>query len=445
MKNFGRNFIIAFLMVLAIYQTGELWLGELSDHNFFSFFSERSTAASRDSAYILDRLIINLGDNKIVCRANGIYESEYKKVFDRAVSTAITRGSLRSGSEALNWNSILRNRCIIYEYNCVFTGAEIWDFFDIRGDNADRITPYDTIIVSPAADSSLMTVIFYNSEDSSYTAMELRDNSIIGQCFEECSIFDQEDQSIYYISSVRNGFNIFRSNEFIPHWQEESYEYSPIEPRNVLTDSAAIESNANIFFGNPAGKTLSRQNGTYTFSDETAVVKYYSTGVLEYSNYRAGDSGSTDFADNYSAAVRLIARDSFVANQYYLDSFEHNDDTYVFRFNYKINDLSVIMSQELREKTGMSSFIEVTGTKGKIDRYNKYSYRYVVSQKDTATATVDFISAVDGLYARLYRNGVTKAVDNIALCYIAGNKSFGLSWIVDIEGTPYVVDTKAGD
>lgn len=445
MKNFGRNFIIAFLMVLAIYQTGELWFGGLSDHNFFSFFSERNTAASTESAYILDRLIINLGDNKIVCRANGVYESEYKKIFDRAVSTAVTKGSLKSSSEALNWNSILQNRCIIYEYSCLFTGSDISDIFNVKGDNHDRITLYDTIIISPSADSSVMNVIFYNSEDGSYTAMELRDSGIIGQCFEECSIFDQEEQNIYYISSVRNGFNIFKGNEFIPRWQEESYEYSLIEPRNVLTDSADIESNANMFFGNAAGKTASRQNGTYTFSDETAVVKYYNTGVLEYSNYRAEGSGGAGFADNYSAAIRLIAQDSFVTNQYYLDSFEHNDSTYVFRFNYKINDLSVVMNEDLEKKTGMSSFIEVTVTNGKIDRYKKYACRYVISQKDRATASVDFISAVDRLYTELYKNGVTKDVENIELCYIASDKSFGLSWIVDIEGTPYVVDTKAGD
>ncbi len=444
MKNFGRNFIIAFLMVLAIYQTGELWFGGLSDHNFFSFFSERS-ADDTDSPYILNRLIINLGDNKIVCRANGIYESEYKKIFDRAVSAAVSRGSFKNNSGGLDWNSLLQNRCIIYEYNCVFKGSDISGIFNIRGDNYNRITPHDTIIISPSSDSSVMTVIFYNTESGEYTGMELRDSGIIGQCYEECSIFDQEEQSIYYISSVRNGFNIFKSNEFIPRWQTESYEYPLIEPRAMLTDSAAIENNANIFFGNPAGKTVSRQGGTYTFSDETAVVKYYDTGVLEYSNYRAEGSGTDSFSDNYSAAVRLISQDSFVKNQYFLDSYEYSDNTYVFRFNYNINDLSVIMSDELKEKTGMASFIEVTVTKGKIDRYKKYSYRYVTSQKDKATASIDFINAVDGLYAELYKNGVTKAVDDISLCYIAGNKSFGLSWIVDIEGVSHVVDTKAGD
>ncbi len=443
MKNFGRNFIIAFLMALAIYQTCELWFGGFSDHNFFSFFSE-NTSSNINTPYILDRLIINLGDNKVVCRANGIYDSEYKEVFDKAVATALEKGTL-APSEGINWNSVLQSRCIIYEYNCLFYGADIPDIFSVRSDNSGKIGAYDKIIVLPKADSSLMNVIFYDSRENNGVTLELRDNKIIGQCFEECSRFNQEDQSIYYISSVQNGFSIFSDNQFIPRWQEDIYEYPLIEPRSVLTDSTSIESNVNIFFDNPAGKTLSRQGGTYTFSDETAVVKYYNTGVLEYSNYRASENRGSGFSDNYSAAVGLINSDTFVTNQYYLDSYEHNEDTYIFRFNYKVNDLSVVPGEELREKTGMQSFIEITATNGKIDRYKKYAFRYSIDPKDRGTADTDFITAIDGLYSRLYKNGVTKPVDSIALCYIAGNKSFGLSWIIDIENISHIVDTKAGD
>ena len=61
MKNFGRNFIIAFLMVLTIYQTGELWFGNFSDHNFFSLFNNSETTYSKNVAYTLNRLIVNVG------------------------------------------------------------------------------------------------------------------------------------------------------------------------------------------------------------------------------------------------------------------------------------------------------------------------------------------------------------------------------------------------
>ena len=93
----------------------------------------------------------------------------------------------------------------------------------------------------------------------------------------------------------------------------------------------------------------------------------------------------------------------------------------------------------------MSAFIEITASNGKIDKYKKYAYRYQASAKDKGIASVDFITAIDGLYSKLYKNGVTKAVDDISLCYLAESKSFGLSWIADIENTQHVVDTKAGD
>ena len=89
MKNFGRNFIIAFLMVLTIYQTGELWFGNFSDHNFFSLFNNSETTYSKNVAYTLNRLIVNLGDNKVICRGSDIYGSEYKTLFDKSVSNAL--------------------------------------------------------------------------------------------------------------------------------------------------------------------------------------------------------------------------------------------------------------------------------------------------------------------------------------------------------------------
>ena len=55
---------------------------------------------------------------------------------------------------------------------------------------------------------------------------------------------------------------------------------------------------------------------------------------------------------------------------------------------------------------------------------------------------VDFIGAVDKIYAELYGGESTKPVDDITLAYIADDKSFGLSWIIDIDNEKYIVDTE---
>ena len=63
MKNFGKNLLIAFLMILAIYQTTELWFDDESSHNFFSFIFQENTGYVQADLYGLDGIAINKGEN----------------------------------------------------------------------------------------------------------------------------------------------------------------------------------------------------------------------------------------------------------------------------------------------------------------------------------------------------------------------------------------------
>lgn len=442
MKNFGRNFIIAFLMVLAIYQTGELWFGDFSNHNFFSFLGNNESAYSKGVAYTLDRLVINLGDNKVICRGSNIYESEYKNQFDNAVSVAILEGTLTENAGDVDWNNILSNRAIIYEYSCSFNGADLSGIFDVKSDNCAKIKSYDTIIISPRADNSFMRVIFYDSINRTSSYCELKSNSVIGKCYEVSSEFNYVDNEIYYISSVENGFDIFNGNKFLPQSESEVYNYQAIEPHYTMSDVVMIEKNANIFFDNTVIKNYTKNNGNYIFSDETTVVKYYNNNVLEYFNYDTKNGDDDGFSANYVAAINIIKQDEFITNEFYLDNYSYNDGQYIFNFNYKINDFPMLPSSEVKSATGMKSFIEVIASDGGVDRYRKYACRYTISDRITLSAKVDFISAIDGLYGDLFgANNENQPVDDITLAYIADNKGFGLKWIINIGDNNYTVGT----
>lgn len=443
MKNFGRNFIIAFLMVLAIYQTGELWFGDFSNHNFFSLFNGNENSYSKNIAYTLNRLVINLGDNKVVCRGSNIYESEYKEEFDRAISTALTKGTLTENTGSVDWVSVLENRAVIYEYSCSFKGSDLNGIFNVQSDISSRIESYDTIIISPRADNSFMRVIFYDSEKDISSYAELKSNSIIGKCYEATSAFAGPEDDIYYISSVENGFDIFSENIFLPQCETEFYTYNAIEPHYISGDVSMMEKNANIFFDNMSAMDYQRSDGNYTFRNETTVVRCYDNSVMEYFNYDAKSDNDNSFYGNYGAAINLIKQDKFVTNEIYLESYEYKDGQYTFRFNFKINNLPLLPGNEIKENTGLSSFIEVITSKGSVDKYRKYGCRYTISDKITLNSKVDFISAIDKIYAELYGNeSETKPVDDITLGYIADSRSFGLSWLVNIDGNEYVVEAE---
>ena len=67
-----------------------------------------------------------------------------------------------------------------------------------------------------------------------------------------------------------------------------------------MEENNGVEKNADVFFDNPIGKTATKSKGVETFGDESTVVKYYSSGVLEYSNYKVETERENTFANNYS-------------------------------------------------------------------------------------------------------------------------------------------------
>ncbi len=438
-KHLGRNFIIAFLMVLAIYQTGKLWFEDISDHNFFNFSGKSESTGSM--FYTLDRILVNTGDNRVVSIGSGIYTNEYKKTFDKAVTEALSKGSISENTGNLDWNSVLDNRAVIYGYDCSFGSGALESLFNVKSESLGAIKSFDTIVISPRADNSYMRVIFFDSVNKTSATAELKSSSVIGECFDAGTRLADRDEDIYYISSAENGFDIFSENIFLPRCKSENYSYNAVEPHFTANDIQMIEENANIFFNNAIAGNYTRNSDGYTFSDETTVVKFSENDVMEYFSYDTKHSSGNSLADNMSAALNMIEQDKFVTNEVYLHSYSYADGQFTFLFNYKLNDLKLLPSEEIKKKTGLSSFIEVSVSQGSVDRYRKYTCRYTLSDKNIQSAKIDFIGAIDKLYSQLYKGSDDKKpVDDMTLVYMAEDKSFGLSWTVDIDGREYVVD-----
>ena len=147
--------MVVFLMCLAIYQAGELWFEDFSSHNFFWFGNFSSSFDAKDVGYITDRLIVNLGDGKVVCKQSDIYNKGYKKDFDTAVGEAMSRGDF-VGQQEMDWNTLLKKRAVFYQYSFNFKGTDSADIFKatVKVYTLNKITDYNTIILLPTSDGS---------------------------------------------------------------------------------------------------------------------------------------------------------------------------------------------------------------------------------------------------------------------------------------------------
>ncbi len=441
MKSTGKNFIIAFLMILAIYQTAELWFGEFSSHNFFAFKDDFSQPGAEDEiSHTLERIIINLGENKMLCRGNGIYNSAYKESADTAIAKLLRKGEVISEGIA-DWKSLLQSKAVIYEYGYISDGSQAEKFFNVENSNTSKIKSFDTIMLSYDRGSARLR--FINSQTLWYMEILSNDTALASDINGIFEGFSSSKEDIYYISSVQNGFEIFKNNVFIPRWDGQSVNYSYLSPKMRYEGAygrADLEREVNGFFDNPAGKWINDVEGVLNFSDESTVVKYYPNGVLEYSNYSTGSQNEeNDFYTNYMSALALIKKDEGISNEFFLRDYVMEGGNYIMYFGYKANNLPILMGEELQKSTGMKDYIEVTAGMGRVSKYKRYCVDYSLETDESMVASNDFLNAVDDVYNRLDLSD-EQQVNDLTLSYIdrGNNQQLSLWWIIDIEGTEYL-------
>ncbi len=436
MRNILRNILIFMLFGLTIFQVGTLWFENFSLSNVYYAFSEREVTTVKGMDYVIDRIIVNVGDNKIVGKTSDIYTSEYKNIFDKGIIDAVNNGDKIDLGD-FSWTNILKSRAVVYEFSCIYDNKTIPYIFgsSINTDRTGDINGFDYVIIMVASDSSSMTVVFYNSETDKYSAKTIKNSDSISQVYTASTTFANGDATTY-ISSEQSGFGIFSKNVFIPGWASNSVEYPAIKALGIYANESMAEENAENFFDNPVAKWRSDENNALTYSDENTVVKYdRTTNVFEYSNYRVENVYDSSFSANYISALNTISQDRFIKNEFYLTDYSVDNGKYSFQFNYKINDRWLFPGDEIKKKTGLNSFIEVYTESGKTTKYKKYSFSYEKADENKI-ADIDFVTAIDKVYDK-------EQVDNINLCYIDNNQNnIGLNWIIDIVDKRYIEVTE---
>ena len=436
MKNFGKNLLIAFLMILAIYQTTELWFDEVSSHNFFSFISTGNTALTRAQLYGLDGIVINRGENKTaVFHKENVLDTRYRGEFDKLITSAANKGESQSGQ--IDWAHIFNNKCVVYDFVEPVAVEEMKKGLGISSGKLGDLQKVSMIILVPNKTENVMQVYFADDDKVMIYSLKRADMAQKGaDVIEKFS-----EQASGCISSRASGFNIFSQNTFIPIIQDGINTINVVNPvmDGDRIDTKALENIADGFFENPAVKWSSVVNNVYSYSDEENVVKYNLKGVLEYSGYVSGagnNDGGQNVAQNYTAAVDFLKKDNGIKNDVVLTRTAVNNERTQFYFDYAVNGVEVVMSDEMKQGMDMHSAIEVTVSRGSVTKYRRYMC--VLEQTyGRQNLTGDFVSAVDNVYNTFDNNDVL--VDDIDLVYKINGRQNNVPacWKVVIDGKIY--------
>ena len=447
-----KNFLITFLIFLAIYQTANLWFESFSSHSFFYNLknSVNATSMTKDMNYIIESIIINTGNNKFLRQYNNFYKAEYKKGFDEAISKCFSSGKY-SYQNNLDMNYILENKSVIYNFAYDVQTNDLESVFQMKIKNIPKDISFNRIAIVPNtySEKNIKTILFHSERNDAHI-FKLNKNYLAENIYYTLENFSNfENKSFYSISSLKSGINLFSKNEFIPKAKNDQAYINKIKVTNPLEQEGGIllsglEKYIDIFFDNHAIKWNSTIDDTYTYKDDNTVIKYYTNGVLEYVNYKA--SLVRDVSP-YKLAIDFLAKDINIKNEYYLKSYEKTDEGIIFYFDYKINNFPIELSENIKQNTNMKSMIEVTVFDNKVSKYKRIVYNFSIDE-DFNIWNNTFLDALDSVFLKRHTNDVkTSSANSINLQYNFNriDELMELRWKIQIKDDIYFESIEDSD
>ncbi|MDR2903741.1 MAG: hypothetical protein LBU77_04475 [Clostridiales bacterium] len=301
----------------------------------------------------------------------------------------------------MDWTAL--GTSLLYEYACdipatAFTGAykQKTNLLSARFDVFNRIMliPGETV-----------RVLFHIAATDQCHEFTITDSDLTTQLLMARENISVANNQLYYIASSAYRANLFSDHVFIPVWDSEALAYANIEKINPYADdnniilNDTVENNINMFFNNPARKQNARINDVLTFSDETTVVKYHQSNVLECNNYQTvDDSITTTFASAYNQAVGFIKRDTTITenDDYYLADYKQDPNgNWLLYFDFTVNDLPVFISNRGGSTPELAHAIEITVSHDIVTKYMRSAFLYRASEQSISEVTVNGMDALN--------------------------------------------------
>ena len=452
-----KNFVIVGLIFAAVYQTGTLWLGNYTGHNFFYsvlYNNNSGRNVENNSSTVIDaqKIVVGygnkffspiypgiIGGNDILFKTNTFISSILEK--GRYVST-----------EETALEQYISQKCVIYDFAFDVSATQYFiGMGTSKNEDLKGINTINQIIAVPSVGKSEISYLYIIDADTGKTNIfEADANDESKKLY--AAIEEQDEISvnkIKYISTRQSGFNIFRENTFVPQWTQSSYQYAAITKVSAFKPfgediETALESGTSGFFDNYYTKTLTQDtNGVYMISDDNTVVKYNPQGTIEYYNYQgATDKNEQTLSTAYYACKEFLKKDATLNTRLFLSDVQLKSDGLVFCFDYCINDMPIFLSEDIKENLSIEHAAEVVVENNTVEKYKRYAYDFQLSSKRDQRAEVDFLGAMNQAIATAGNGGAVTEIEDIVLAYyVDSSEENYLKWFTYVDGGIYTVDT----
>jgi len=386
-----KTFFLAGLILFSVFQTGELWFGSLSSHNFFYNLWAKSDYTnivySGEPVHLLQptEIIINFGVEggkyNILKNTKEEFKIAQKEMAD-ILGKTFSSGEFISQQE-LSWRDILSQRSILYKYPGTIPMKEL---VDSQNKIAAKIPGFDQILVVPGRTINQKINCFFIDESSDYVYVVAVKHDVL-VLHEVIDNLRDDIAKISYISTKQVNMNQFENNVFLPTFNTHPV-YQKIEIKDEIKENGEVneeklERLINPLFINPTLKRKQQtQDGTIYYIEGNTMVKYFTTGVIEYLDQsRTKKDDSLSFIEAYQVAKSFLDKHKMGLNQddlkgdlLYLSGQKQTNSGWEFCFDFKFKDIPYDFSREITNKTGMKHAVEIVIQDKKIKEYKRVTW-----------------------------------------------------------------------
>ena len=388
-----KSFLIFALVALAIYQTGQLWFANLSNHNFFLRLSARFTPSVPDGyrEFVRPmRWIYGAGDGRFTIGYSGLMEIPPRVYFDTVLTELFAGRFTFAGEREADFTQLLSRPVLIYEYAFPMPGDVFHHGFNRRTGvslTGLGITGFTSVAIWPPYANNRQLSVFFIYDDRIW---EFTVDSAAGDVF-NFPVHPVSAEQLYFVSAALEGYVHLPPNTFVARTGERGFAAHPVRVSNPYLTHVGlslqfIRSQVVRFFDNPA--TINSRigsDGIWTFSNIHTTVRYVYTHVLEYHSFRPRRHNvNTSFMEDFSAALAFIEADHHVINEIFLTGFEPRGAGYVFWFGYIVNHFPILMPEGWVVSSPediLPAPIEVVVEQGRVVLYRRLPHNFQVGER----------------------------------------------------------------
>ena len=461
--SFVKFTMLILLVLMSIYQTGELWFENSSDRNFFyPIFSGTDSALVenlRERGNILAPYQIGVYLNTptveyTVINTNLSYYEEIREAYVSILYEGVKEDFYKGISEQQDLIYDQQHYVMFLPYDV--SGDLLMQNLGLSSSDVRQVNMIHSISIQPSSlDGDIVRIYLEEAETGELHQYDVP-KALISLADERLSYIltaiGQEVNLPAYISTKKNPLSFFDRNILLPdpvfgelRYHENLYMEMPFIVDGVF-DSETLKNYLGVFFTNPDIMRPVVFEDETRYTDGDVVVKYNMDGVLEYNRTPKSDSSSINLSSAITIANQFIDRDlKQIPSEVVISGYERSGDAITFYYDIGFNGYLIKMSDEVREKYGMKKPIEVTVLGSQVVQYKRVLRRIDDSIPADKTLQMPYDEVLDKLIAA--NGSLDGDVRDMYLAYRwdESTNHMGLYWFIIVGQKPYYISVEVDD